>query len=599
MASKTKSKLKKNKNGYERWEFEDFRGLLAGIVERYADNTAFLWRCVEEPDGVSERTYRQFAEDVVALATFLCAKGLEGKTVAVTGKNCYGWAVSYMAVTCGCGTVLPLDKELRADELDALLADASASAILYTKEMEEKMGAVSDEAVLHLPLSSLDAYVSDGIALREAGDTSYEDHIVDPYALGVLLYTSGTMGVAKGVMLSQNNISSDIVNVCAYMGFGEEDRCLSHLPLHHTYECMADFLSMLYCGGSIAYNDGMRKLPGDFQLFQPTVLVTVPAVLEFMTRFVRKGYSEAKGGKVLLAAQKLASGVSGATVGVVSQRASKKQKRKIFSTVDNFFGGRLHTIMVGAAALSPDIYKLFESFGYIVLCGYGLTETSPISLMHSDFYRSVSDTGKPVRGVEVRIDEPDENGVGELCIKGPNVMLGYYKNEEATNEVLTDGWFHTGDLGMRLKNGAFRITGRKKSMIVSPTGKKIFPEELEAYFYKDATVNECMVYAEEKDGNQQIVVSVYPDSAEMTRVLGLSPEDPDFAAGQRAHLLGLVKSVNGLFPVYKHIRKLVIRREEFEKTTTRKIKRSAPENLEEPKDAEMPEVNASETETHA
>lgn len=572
---------------YQNWEVGDFRELLYGITERYAVNTAFLWREGPDEDSVMTKSYTEFAEDVKNLATYLCALGLEGKTIAVTGKNSYLWMVSYLAIGCGVGTILPLDRDLRSDELLDLMTDACCAAVLYTADMEEKLSEIKNQGINFLPLVCADTYFIRGAELRAEGSTIYDAHKVNPDEPGVLLYTSGTMGVAKGVLLSQHNICADIENVCHRVKIVEEDRVLSHLPLHHTYECTTS-LAILYSGGSIAFNDNLRRLPKDFNLFQPSILITVPAILEFMTRFVRRGYAEARGGKLLLGIQKTASGVAGTTLKLLSEKAAQKNKRKIFSTVDHFFGGRLRAILVGAAALSPEIFKSFEAFGYSVYCGYGLTETAPISLMHDDSYRCADDTGFPVFGVEARIDEPDENGVGELCLRGPNVMLGYYKNPDATAEVLRDGWFHTGDLACQKKNGAYKITGRMKSMIVSPNGKKIFPEELEAYLMRYPVISECMVYAEEKNGIPQICAAVYPDKAEVAALIGENEVDSASMEKLRIVLYDLVREVNQSLPPYKHIRRLVIRKNEFLKTTTKKIRRSDPENTDAPSEAVSP-----------
>ncbi len=571
--------MKKRPN-YPTWEVKDFRELLDGVVAKYALNTAFLWRDEDADDGIFQKTYAELGEDVRDLATYLCALGLEGKTVAVTGQNSYLWMVAYLAVVCGCGTVLPLDRDLRGDELLSLMLDAECAAVLYTEDMEIKIHAMGESHVLCIPLASAEHLFARGAELRAEGSTVYEEHVVDPFATGILLYTSGTVGVAKGVMLSQNNICSNIVSVCKRFRVEQEDRALSHLPLHHTYECMSNMV-MLYNGASIAFNENMRHMPGDMVLFQPTILVTVPAVLEFMSGFVRKGYAEARGGRILLGVQKVASAVMDGTVRHFSEKRSHVNKRKIFSTVNHFFGGSLRAILVGAAALSPQVFHMFEQFGYAVYCGHGLTETSPISLMHDDHYRHAEDVGFPVPGVEIRIDNPNENGIGELCVKGPNVMLGYYKKAEETAEVLKDGWLYTGDLGMATKNGGYRIVGRKKSMIVVSNGKKVFPEELEAYFMQYPIIAECLVFSEEAEGHQRLCVSVYPNFSEAESMLGLGSEDERFSSALKEKLLSIVREVNFAFPQYKHIRKLVIRKNEFSKTTTEKIQRGIPENLEE------------------
>ncbi len=560
----------------------DFRELLLHCEEEHAENTGFLWRSPDAEDGIATRTYADLVNGARALASYLVAHGYKGKNIAVSGKNSYEWLLSYFTGAIVGNFIVPLDRELRADEISSLAKDAECAAILYTPDMEEKLAEL-DLSADKLPLAKLDEMLCEGQALREGGDTAFEDAEIDPDAVSVLLYTSGTMGVAKGVMLTQGNICYDACTVLRQIRITNNDRILSHLPLHHTYECLTE-LSLLHSGGSIAYNDSMRRLPADFAQFKPSVLVTVPAVLTFMSRFINKGYSEARGGKILLAAQKAASATAN-TIGLFNREAALKQKRKIFSTVSNFLGGNLRLLLVGAAGLSPALYRLFEGCGFAVYCGYGLTETSPIAIMQGDEYHKPGDIGKPILGVDVRIDEPDENGIGEICIRGPIVMKGYYRNEEATEEALRDGWFHTGDLGKMEKNGAFVITGRKKSMIVANNGKKIFPEELEAYLEKNEVVKEAFAYAEDKNGKQIIVAAVYPDEAAVAKELGLAPTDEGYMDAQKELFSSLISHINASFPAYKHISKLVIRKTPFEKTTTQKIRRNAEGNKNETDEA--------------
>ena len=571
---------------YPTWEMNSFRDLLDGIESRYADNIAFLWRSPDAEDGAVSHTYADTVTDIKNLAAYLCAMGLEHRRIAVCGRNSFDWAISYLAVGCGCGTVVPLDKELRADELSDLLADAECDAVLYGDDVREKLESVELPGLLKLPMASMPLYLEQGGALRGAGSRTYEHHTADPDAPGVLLYTSGTLGVARGVLLSQHSICADIVGVCRQCRITESDRMLSHLPLHHIYECTA-MLAALYSGASIAFNDNLRRMPSDLTLFRPTVLVTVPAVLEFMSRFVRHGYADARGGRLLLGVQRAATGVVAGALGTVSRTAAEKSRRRIFSTVHKFMGGRLRAIFVGAAPLSEEVFRQFEQFGYAVYLGYGLTETSSVALMHSDRYRTPGDVGFPISGVEVRIDAPDDDGIGELCIRGETVMCGYYNNAQATAEVLRDGWLYTGDLAQQTPTGAYRITGRKKSVIVSKTGKKIYPEELELYYMKNPLVSECLVYAEEHDGAQTLCVAVYPDITELVRQLNLPP-DTDLSRLTQAEidraktlLLDTVHTVNAAFPSYKHVKKLVVRKTEFSKTAASKIKRSAPENARE------------------
>ena len=563
--------------------------MLDGIGERYPDHIAYTWRDPLAEDGIAARTYTDMLRDIKALATYLCAMGLEGRRIAVCGKNSYRWALSFLAVVSGCGIAVPLDRELRADEIAFYLQDSECSAVLYEDDMSGKIESAplselrASSGLLFMPLSSIDMYLSQGSALHDAGSRSYENHTVDPDALGVLLYTSGTAGGARGVMLSQRNLCADILGVCTRIRITASDRVLSHMPPHHIYE-ITTALAVLYSGGSIAFNESIRRMPSDLTLFRPTVLVTVPAVLDFISRFVSRGYADARGGRLLLGAQKLAVGIVSNPLGVISKRSAEKSRRSIFSTVHSFLGGRLRAVVVGAAPLSPTVFSQIEKFGYAVYVGYGLTEAAPIALMHHDHYRAADDVGYPIPGVEIRIDSPDESGIGELCIKGPTVMLGYYNDADATAEALRDGWLYTGDLAQQTASGAYRITGRKKSVIVLPTGKKVCPEELEAYFTENQLVSECLVYAEEQAGEPTLCVSVYPDMSALIRGLSL-PDGADLTqlseedtARAKALLLNVVRAVNAKLPPYKHVKKLLVRKTEFAKTAAQKIRRGIPEN---------------------
>ena len=562
------------------WEIHTFRDLLDGMEARYADRTAFIWRDADAGDGVARRTYADMAEDVRNLAAYLCAMGLEGKHIAVCGRNSYLWEISYLAVGCGVGVAVPLDRELRGDEITDLLRVSDCAAIIYDSDTADKLDGPSLSGILRLPLSLIDSYLAQGAALRAAGSTVYENHKTDPDAPGVLLYTSGTVGAAKGVMLSQRNICTDVVSVCERFSAGEDDCALSHLPLHHAYECTSH-LALLYSGACIALSDSLRHMPADLSLFRPTLLITVPAVLDFIDRFIRKSYADARGGKILLGFQRAASGIVAAPMSVLSKSGGQRSRRSIYSTVHHFFGGRLRAIIVGAAPLSPEVFRRLEGYGYTVRVGYGLTECAPISLMQSDLGHAPDDVGFPLSCMEARIDNPDRDGIGELCLRGGNVMLGYYKDDAATAQVLRDGWLHTGDLARQKSSGTFSIVGRIKSMIVTPTGKKIYPEELELHLTKNPLVRECLVYAEEVGGTQSLCAEVYPDIAQLIRQLDLTP-DTDLKAlseddTERAKelLLDTVRTVNNRFPPYKHIKRLLIRKTEFDKTASNKLRREA------------------------
>lgn len=544
-----------------------FRELIESSCELYHDNTAFLYH---KGDEIATVTYSEYLEDIKALSAYLNKNGFSGKRIAVTGKNSYNWALTYMAVGCGCGVVVPLDKDLPYDEAEYVLTDSETSAVMIAPELEEKFSEMT--CCKKLFMKDMQEYISEGRRLISEGDTSYEDHKIAPDELGVLIYTSGTTGVAKGVMLSQRNICSDITSVLKYVKLYPTDRTLSILPLHHTYECTAGFLGHLYCGASIAYNESLRTLKSDLQLFKPTVFVAVPMVLESFLKLVREKYNAIPGGNAVFAIQKAASKV-----------LDSGSKKKLFSAVTDAFGGKLRLILCGAAPLSPEAYKAYESFGITVYIGYGLTETSPICLMHTDFYRNATDNGYPPAGISAKILDPDEEGKGELVIKGKNVMLGYYKMPDATADAFYDGWFRTGDLAKHNENGTFTIIGRLKSMIVAQNGKKIFPEELEYKLMKNPLIKECMVFGTGDPHSPTVTASVFPDYDEMAKKLGYSEEsDPEqYKEAVKKALSEIIESVNGTGMPYKAIKKLIIRDREFEKTTTKKIKRNSPDNLNE------------------
>lgn len=543
------------------------RDLMRSSVELYADCPAFA---MAEGEEVKTITYTQVYEDVKALATYLRSLVPAGSKVGVTGKNSYHWALTYLAVTCGVGIIVPIDKDLRGEEIAALVKDSGTTLLVYSSEQENKIKEV--ESCRCLDMEKMEEYLAEGRRLLAEGDRAYAEHVINPSALGILLYTSGTTGVAKGVMLSQYNICCDITSVLRRVKIGPGDLALSVLPLHHTYECTVGLLCMLYGGVCVAYNSSLRRLQAELKIYRPTIMAVVPLILETFRNAIVKKYGQIKGGKAILSLQRVASDLTG-----------NRSGKKIFGIVNKTFGGRIRMLVCGAALLPPEIFRDYERFGIKVLIGYGLTETAPVCIMHDDHYQAADDIGYPMSGVQARLDDVNEEGVGELCVKGGNIMLGYYHNPEATAEAIDeDGWFHTGDLARVTSRGTYQIAGRAKSMIVSPGGKKIFPEELELYLGANLVVKECMVYESGEEGDKKVTAAIYPDAEVMAERLsaeGLSPDTEAYADAERKLLEDIVKDVNRKFPTYKHIRKTVVRHREFEKTTTKKIRRNAPDNL--------------------
>lgn len=557
---------------YDVRELKSIRELIDTNCIEYAERPAFLFKENGEEVVIP---YKKLLSDIKALSAYLCSLGLEGKKISVTGKNSYKWALTYLATACGVGVIVPIDRELSEKEVSFILEHSEAEAVMISADTSEKFENI--DGITKLYMDNMQEYLEKGQKLIDDGDTSYEKHIVDPYAMGAILYTSGTTGVAKGVMLSQNNIVSDIEHILRRVVLTPEDRTLSVLPLHHTYECTIGFIAMLYGGASIAYNESLRTLKKDLVDYKPTIFVSVPIILERFHKLVKDKYKKIKGGNGILSLQKAAAKVSNFDI-----------RKKIFSAVNDAFGGKLRLILCGAAPLDPSIYRDYELFGIKVYIGYGLTETAPVCLMHSDFYRSADDNGYPMAGTYAKIVDANADGIGELAVKGPNVMLGYYKNPEETEKVMQNGWFLTGDLAYQNpENGTFKIVGRAKSMIVTPSGKKVFPEELEARLCESPLVEECLVFGTEVDGKTIITASIYPNTDEVMAVLSkkgfgenLEEENPDeFEKQTKALLTSLITEINDEVPVYKVMKRLIVRKKEFEKTTTKKIKRNLESNL--------------------
>lgn len=528
-------------------EIRSIRELLYKSTEKFGENTAFLWK--NEKGECEEITYSKLREDAEAFGKALLKRGYRGKKIALCAKNSYEWCLSYLAVVSFVGVIVPLDKELPSEELQNILSFAECDVFIGDRAAISKLSE-NDLFVLSVE-NDLKGLIKEG---EKESDSLLRDE-PDAEKMSVLLFTSGTTGTMKGVMLSQKNICSDLMGVHPSIEATEADRSLSVLPLHHTYECIA-FLMIVYCGGSIAFSGSIRTLKDDFSFFRPTVLVCVPLLLERFHKLIVKRMSDE--GK-----RKKAQFITG-----LSSIISEESRRKIFTDIHSFFGGRLRKIVVGAAALSEEIARDFSAFGFSVIIGYGLTECSPIVICNSVHDISLNSIGKPLSNVQVKIEGVSEDGVGEICVKGPMVMLGYFKNEEETKRVLKDGWLHTGDLGYKDRYGNYRITGRSKNVIVTRNGKNIYPEELEGYLLRHSIVKEALVMSGRGD---IITAHIFPDEAEIARKLR---KDTVTQTEIKKAVTQVIRDVNKRIPSYKNIRDTVIRKEEFSKTTSHKIKRN-------------------------
>ncbi len=560
---------------YKVREFNNFRELLTQSMAIYGNSPAFkVKNAVGQIEDVS---YDKFHDDVYSLGTALLSLGLEGERIAVAGANSYKWCMSYMAVVCGAGVVVPTDKELPFEDIKSILEVSESKAIIFDKKFGKKLLAHRDElpeGMIFISMDnaeddgdilSFDRLVLDGERLIKEGNEDYINLTPDSDKLSVLLFTSGTTGMSKAVMLSARNICSDIMSIMGVVKINKGERIFSVLPIHHTYECTVTFLCCIYGGVSICFCEGLRYITKNLQEYKPNIIIVVPRIIELFYSRIQKALEKEKGAKLKIG---IASKITKAT-----KKLGIDTSDLFFSKIKEAFGGEIRLLISGAAGIDPTIIENMNKYGIRTFQGYGLTECSPIVICNSDKDMKHASIGRPIPGVEAKLINCDENGIGELCIKGPMVMLGYYKNEEATKAVFDyDGWFHTGDLASVDKDGFYYICGRSKNVIVTRNGKNVYPEELEALLMKESAVKECMV-VEAKDDKDNTVVKarIFPDAQALSQENGnriLSEKEISDMVN------AAVRKVNEQVVSYKAIKAVEIVEKEFEKTTTAKIKRN-------------------------
>lgn len=561
---------KLKKKYHKSLEVTDLKDLLYKSATRYTRRPAFKLK--DKAGNIYKVTYQKFKQDVVALGTSLISLGLKDENIAVIGKNSYNWAVSYLAATI-VGVVVPIDKELQSNDVINFLNVSSAKAILgddkYLKNLAENKEAIDNKSTLLINFNSekdtnlyksYSLLLENGYNLLEEGNKEFDNIKIDPDAMKVLIFTSGTTGNAKGVCLSHKNITSNIMSTFGIVKVKRNDQVLSILPLHHTYECTLGFLLVIYSGGCISYCEGLRHITNNISEFRPTVILCVPLLLEKMYKKIEN--------TVRKSLPKKYANIEGDIISNLPFVLKNVVKTK----VKNSLGGRLRAFIVGAAPLGPEIINSFKNLDIKSLQGYGLTECAPLVAGNNDFYIKPDAVGLPIPNVSYKIDKPDNTGVGEILVKGPNVMLGYYKNEAETNKVIKDGWFHTGDLGKIDNDGWLYITGRLKTVIVTQNGKNIYPEEIEHYLNENPLVSESLVtgLSDSKDDDVYVNAQIFPNIDAIKEYLKVSiPQKEEIFAV----IKDIVANVNKKLPNYKHIKSFIIKDEEFEKTTTQKIKR--------------------------
>lgn len=540
--------------------YKDLKEMFHASAEKYGDKTLFM----EKVGGAYQSlSFRDYARNVDALGTELLARSFGGKRLIVIGENCIAWVTAYMAVICGVGVVVPVDKEIPAEEIANIAKVSEASAVIYSKKSAEKIAGI-DDAVTRISFDEIPALIAAGKEKLRAGDRSYLDAKIDPNVMASLIFTSGTTGVSKGVMLSHHNICFNLSEMCQMLYIGPKDTFLSVLPLHHAYECTCGFLCQVYRGSTVAFSEGLRYITRNMQEVHPTIINCVPLLVETMYSKIQSSIRKNGLEKKVAAMVKLTNAIPGT-------KARMAAKKKIFKAVHQNFGGKLRLLISGGAAVDPKVLAGLHDLGIAAVQGYGLTECAPLAALNRDTYFNDSAAGLGTPNTLLDIYDVQDDGTGEIRFKGDNLMLGYYGQPELTAEVIRDGWFYTGDLGYLDANGFLHITGRKKNVIVTSNGKNIFPEELETYLCRTPFVAESVVvgFINPKKKDYDIVAIIYPDKARMDETYGEKwTRDQLDAELRRA-----VAEVNGIVQSYKRIECYVIRDTEFPKNASRKIKR--------------------------
>ena len=559
----------KRMNLYKATEFETIRDVIRNAVKKYPENNAFILKNKKDKDVEYKKiTYKQFGEDIDSLGTELVNLGLKGKRIAIIGKNRYEWIVSYLATVNGIGIVVPLDKGLPEAEVESSLIRSKTDCIIFEESYTEMIQNIKNAGNTNIKeyicmdkqenFTSLEELIEKGNKLLKEGNREFLDSPINPTEMSIILFTSGTTSMSKAVMLSHKNIASNIYAMTKCEELRSTDTNIAFLPFHHTFGCTG-ILMFLSLGATNVFCDGLRHIQKNLVEYEVSTFVCVPLLIESIYKKIWQEIEKTN------QTTKVKFGIA---LSKMLLKIGIDIRPKLFKPITSKLGGKIRMVISGASGIDPKVADGFRDFGIYVVQGYGLTETSPVLAAENVKYYKTGSTGLPMPGVELQIDNPNEQGIGEIKAKGPNVMLGYYENEEETNKVLKDGWFYTGDLGYMDKDGFLYITGRKKNVIVLKNGKNVYPEELEVLIGNLPYVKENMVFGKEKDDdlvvsakivyNQDYMKDNYPDKTQ---------EDIEKIIWED------IKEINKTMPNYKHIKNIIVTDQEMIKTTTAKIKR--------------------------
>lgn len=571
----------KNKNiKYETKSYKTIKEIFNKSTTDFKDET-FILEKFDHKEPYTEISYSEFRKDVIGFGTGMNKiLGLKDKRVVIIGENTYHWYVSYMGMLCGVGIAVPVDKELPANEIENVVKRSNANAVIYSKKKKEVIKKIEDnlkdveyfiemnsDDVINGKDVGLNYVIEQGNRIVESGDNSYMEIEIDPEEFKVLIFTSGTTSKAKGVMINNRNLVQNVNVVGAYVYLDHTDRFFSVLPLHHTYESSIGFLLPMGVGASIAICEGLKHIVPNLKETKPTVLLAVPLLIESLYKKINDNIVKSKKDKLVKSMIHLTNALKGVNIDV---------KRKVFKEIYDNLGGNLKKIVSAAAPIDPKVGKWLQDIGITFLQGYGLTETAPIAALTPEFDARIGSAGKAVTCAELKIQNPNEKGEGEVLIKSETLMIGYYEDEEATKDVIQeeDGqrWFNSGDVGYLDEDGFLFITGRSKNVIVTQNGKNIYPEEIELMLGNIEEIKESMVYGKEEDGSKELKITarVILDYEKIEEKYGdISEEEIRNIVWEE------IKKVNRKLTSYKAIKNLEIKKDEFEKTTTMKIKRFA------------------------